>query len=209
MYTDVHCYCLDTFLLLELMWLYLWTIWPSRSIKAFATEDQTNETTVRLLVDHYCWWTTIVQGHYRTGLTKELTTSWHLAQQNITKAQKHQKEQYDKHVNMSKYEVRGRVMVFLPHSKTDKLSMPYHGPYRIVDVFGNTVRPMDKPKEKPILVNVDRVTLYLIELPNSSWLGPRVSTKKRKWAQTRYNLCTWTENYNLCSLGSVRTGSGC
>ena len=45
--------------------------------------------------------------------------------------------QYD--TNVLKYEVGGRVMVFMPHSKTDKLSLPYHERYRIADVFGITL----------------------------------------------------------------------
>ena len=61
-------------------------------------------------------------------------------------------------------------MVYMPHSKVDKLSLPYHGPYRVVDIFGNalSVRPVDLPSEKPILVNMDRVTSCPSKLPDSS-----------------------------------------
>lgn len=100
------------------------------------------------------------------------------------------KEQYNKHVKEPSYKIGGRVMVYMPHSKVDKLSLPYHGPYRIVDIFGNalSVRPVDRPNKKPILVNMDHVTSCPSELPDSSWLGPRVETPKRKQAKTRYNL---------------------
>ena len=82
-------------------------------------------------------------------------------------------------------------MVFMPHSKVDKLALPYHGPYCIVDVFGNTLslRPVDHPGEKLILVNMNHVTLCPSELRDSSWLGPTAGAQKRKRAETRYNLC--------------------
>ena len=80
-----------------------------------------------------------------------------MVKQNIDKAQQHQKVQYDKHSKEPKYQVRGRVMMFMSHEKTDKLSIPYHGPYRIVKVLTSVlfVRSVDKPSTKPILVNVN------------------------------------------------------
>ena len=124
---------------------------------------------------------------YCAELTRGLTKTWQVAKQNIGKAQQRQKVQYDKHSKEPKYQVAGRVMVFMPHEKTDKLSLPYHGPYRIVEVLTNglSVRPVDKPNMKPILVNVDRVTPCPPELADESWLGPK---KERKRARTRYNL---------------------
>ena len=91
------------------------------------------------------------------------------------------------HTKEPRYQVAGRVMVFMPHEKADKLSLPYHGPYRIIEVLTNglSVRPVDKPNTKPILVNVDRVTPCPPELADESWLGPK---KERKRARTRYNL---------------------
>ena len=51
-------------------------------------------------------------------------------------------------------------MVFMPHDtsgKDRKLALPYHGPYRIMDMRGNCVsfKPVDKPDDEPILVNLD------------------------------------------------------
>ena len=80
---------------------------------------------------------------------------------------------YDKHTMKPSYKLGGRVMVYMPHSKIDKLFLPYH--YRIVDVFENnlSVRRVDRPNEKPILVNMDCVTTCPSELPDLSWLGPQ------------------------------------
>ena len=60
-----------------------------------------------------------------------------------------------------------------------KLALPYHGPYCVIEVWGNgvSVRPVDKPEAQPILVNVDRVTPCPAELPDVSWLG----SKKKRW----------------------------
>ena len=64
----------------------------------------------------------------------------------------------------------------MPHETTvkkRKWTLPYHGPYQVMDVHlnGLTVKPVDRPEHNPIRVNVDQVTRYP-ELPNVSWLGP-------------------------------------
>ena len=69
-----------------------------------------------------------------------------------------------------------RVMVFMPQATTTKLkklALPYHGPYRVLEVQSNCllVRPVDKPDDKPILVSMDRVVKCSPELPGVSWLG--------------------------------------
>ena len=54
-----------------------------------------------------------------------------------------------------------------------RLSLPYNGPYRIVEVLTNglSVRPVDRPEMNSIRVNVDRVTPCPLELANESWLA--------------------------------------
>ena len=69
-------------------------------------------------------------------------------------------------------------MVFMPHEKTGKkrkLPLPYHEPFRIVEVLPNgvSVISVDRPQDELILVNVDRVTSCPDELPDTSWLGSR------------------------------------
>ena len=68
---------------------------------------------------------------------------------------------------------RGRVMVFMSYEKTGKktkLALPYHRPFRNVEVLPNgvSVRPVDRPQDERILVNVDRVTPSPDEFPETS-----------------------------------------
>ena len=124
---------------------------------------------------------------YRIELVAGLSEAWQLAQSEIKKAQKHQKKQHDKKAKDETFNVGDRVMIFMPHETTGKrrkLALPYHGPYRVMDVHlnGLTVKPVDRPGDNLIRVNVDRVTRCYSELPNVSWLGPnaRRSRKNRK-----------------------------
>ena len=53
--------------------------------------------------------------------------------------------------------------IFMPQEVTGKLrklALPYQGPYRVVDTtsHGVSVRPVNRPDLKPILVNLERVT---------------------------------------------------
>ena len=87
-----------------------------------------------------------------------------------------QKAPHDKRTWKLKLKVGDRVMVFMPHQTTGrsrKLVLPYYGPQRVLDVTsaGVSVRPVDRPDEEPILVNMDRVTKCPDELPNESWTG--------------------------------------
>jgi len=63
-----------------------------------------------------------------------------------------------------------------------KLALPYHGPYRVIDVADNTVSvwPVNRPNESPMLVHMERVTKCSDALPNISWLGPRGRCKHQK-----------------------------
>ena len=113
---------------------------------------------------------------YRTELVTGLSTAWDLARTCIAKAQKKQKLQYDKHSKPPTYRLGDRVMVYMPHEtsgKDRKLSLPYHGPYRVIDIRGNCVSltPVDNPDKEPILVNMDRIVPCHAEVPDSAWLG--------------------------------------
>ena len=79
-------------------------------------------------------------------------------------------------------------MVFMPKEtkrKARKLALPHYGPYRILEITptGVSIRPVDCPDECPILVNLDRVTRCLDELPNVTWLGPKSQRKCRECRQ--------------------------
>ena len=75
--------------------------------------------------------------------------------------------------------------MYMPYEQTGKnrkLSRLYFGPYRVLEVHPNgvTVRPVDRPNDKSIRVNLDRVTLCPVELPDESWLGRKRQTKKTR-----------------------------
>ena len=67
---------------------------------------------------------------------------WKQARQNICIGQAKQKKYYDRNPRSRKvsFEVGGRVMVYMPqeaHGKNWKLSLPYYGPCRIIEVESN------------------------------------------------------------------------
>ena len=147
---------------------------------------------------------------YRTSLVTGLTESWKLAKQNIASAQKRQKKFYDRSSKAPKYQIGDRVMVYMPYEdsgKLRKLALPYHGPYRVLDVTTNgvSVRPVDHPDQEPIRVNLDRVTKCPDELPDISWLGNtrKRSKKNRSVPPKLANVNRSTHTYNLRKRGPL------
>lgn len=121
---------------------------------------------------------------YQTELVVGLSEAWKIAQTNIARAQCRQKAQHDKRLRDLRLKVGDRVMIYMPHEasgKQRKLALPYHGPYRVLDVTpsGVSVRPVDRPKDEPILVNLERVTKCPEVLLDVWWLGPRRKRKQR------------------------------
>ena len=148
---------------------------------------------------------------YRSEVTLGLAEAWKTAQTNIALAQKRQKVQHDKKARVIPLKIGDRVMVFMPSETTGKqrkLALPYHGPYRVVDVADNTVsvRPVDKPDKLPMLVNMERVTKCSDALPNVSWLGPR-SRRKHQKKVTLNSPPKSTLNPNPSHNYNLRSGS--
>ena len=150
---------------------------------------------------------------YRTELTVGLTESWKQAKQNVCKAQTKQKKYYDHRSKEIDFKVGERVMVYMPQEaqgKNHKLALPYHGPYRILEVQTNCLllRPVDKPDMQAILVSMDRVTRCPKELPNTSWLGPK--PKRNKTRKSERNTVTTmppevsSHSYNLRSKANYK-----
>lgn len=137
-------------------------------------------------------------------MARGLSTAWEIARSEVSKAQCRQKKQYDKRAKPVNYREGMRVMVYMPQeatAKDRKLALPFHGPYRIMEVRSNCllVRPVDQPGGEPILVSMDRVVGCSDELPDISWLGkkkrrPRKvkpaqnAPAKRVPSQSRYPL---------------------
>ena len=143
-------------------------------------------------------------------MTLGLTEAWKTAQTNTALAQRSQKVQQDKEARVILLKIGDRVMVFMPSKTTGKqmkLALPYHGPYRVVDVTDNvSVRPVDKPDESPMLVNMERVTKCSDALPNVSWLGPR-SRRKHQKKVTLSSQPKSTLNPNPSHNYNLRSGS--
>ena len=122
---------------------------------------------------------------YKSELVYGLSESWKIAREQIKKAQKRQKRQYDRRARPKDIRVGDRVMVYMPYERTGKnrkLSRPYFSPYRVEEVHPNgvTVRPVDRPSHDTIRVNQDRVTLCPKELPDKAWLGKRFANKRAR-----------------------------
>ena len=120
---------------------------------------------------------------YKTDLVTNLTEAWQLARQNIKQAQRKQKQQYDRHSKIPKFQVGERVFVYMPNAKQGKnwkFAKPFHGPFRILELTHTnaSVRRVDKPQEHSIFVSLDRVRHCPEELPSGeTWFG---TTKKRR-----------------------------
>ena len=130
---------------------------------------------------------------YKVELGRGLSAAWETARSEIARAQQHQKKQYDKTAKPVAYKEGMRVMVFMPQETKDKnrkLALPYHGPYRVVEVRPNCllVRLVDRPDEKPILVSMERAVECSEELPDTSWQGKRDKRPRKRRGQNRYNL---------------------
>ena len=122
---------------------------------------------------------------YKEELLSGLTLAWKLARDNIQKAQGTQKQNYDrkctKDVNLK---AGDRVMVFMPaesQGKNWKLSRPFHGPYRVLQVTPTNaeVRLIDRPKDEPIFVALDRIRLCYTEQGDDSWSGHKKHRKRQ------------------------------
>ena len=123
---------------------------------------------------------------YKEELVRSLSDAWSSARENISEAQTRQKKFHDRKSSAPKIVVGDRVMVYMPkdsQGKNRKLARPYHGPYRVLSVTPTNVevRLADKPKDDPIFISLDRVTLCYPELDDTSWDGhTRHRRKPRK-----------------------------
>ena len=72
---------------------------------------------------------------YKGEMAIKFNKAWDLAQNNIKRAQKHQKAYYDKQSKLPRFKVGDRVFVYMPAAKATKaykFARPLHGPYRII-----------------------------------------------------------------------------
>ena len=122
---------------------------------------------------------------YKVELTRGLASAWKVAMSEVSKAQVRQKRGYDRKAKSRNYQEGGRVMVFMPAETTGKnrkLSLPYYGLYRILEAGTNTVlvRPVDKPAEQAIRINMERAVPCPKELPDQLWLGAKAERRRQR-----------------------------
>ena len=101
-----------------------------------------------------------------------------LAEENIKGAQVRQKKFYERKKQEVNLKAGERVMVFMPSDvkgENWKLARPFHGPYRVVTVYDNSVdvRLMNRPKTDCICVSLDRVRRCYPEQGDTPWTGPK------------------------------------
>ena len=79
---------------------------------------------------------------YKSELVHGLSEAWKLGRSEMQKSQKKQKYQYDCRSKQRNFQAGDRVMVYVPYERTgknQKLSRPYFGPYRVLEVHPNGV----------------------------------------------------------------------
>ena len=120
---------------------------------------------------------------YGTDIHVKMTGAWELARQSIGRAQKKQKDMYDKRVTGLTFREGERVFLYKPVDKTGearKFARPFHGPYRVTELGSNTakIRRVDKPDEESILVSLDRLRRCPQEIGTEFWTPDRGWRKK-------------------------------
>lgn len=122
---------------------------------------------------------------YKADLCSSLSAAWKLAKANIKKAQVSQKSYYDRSSKAVNLKPGDRVMVFMPaerQGKTWKLSRPFHGPYRVLNVTDTNVeaRLVDRPEDDSIFVHINRVRRCHPQQGDAVWKGPRDKRSHRR-----------------------------
>ena len=85
-----------------------------------------------------------------------------MARDQVKKAQKRQKKNYDRKSGDVSLRVGDRVFLFVPsmkQGKAHKFARPFRGPYRVVSLYENgaDIRPVDRPKQSTIRVSLNRL----------------------------------------------------
>ena len=115
--------------------------------------------------------------------TENMQKYWQLARDNIERAQRTQKQQYDKRCTASpdQFAIGDKVYCKTPRPRiglTKKLQKPFQGPMRIVDVNQTNARVSwaDSPRSKTKLVHLNRLKKAFDQEPLNS---PRITVARR------------------------------
>ena len=110
---------------------------------------------------------------YGVELYTKMSEAWEAARQQVTRAQRRQKQAYDRRAKIP-FQAGERVFLFKPAEQTGarrKFARPFHGPYRIAEIGTNTarIRPVDQPESEPLLVALDRLRRCPDEVGDKFW----------------------------------------
>ena len=136
---------------------------------------------------------------YKEELVSNLSEAWDLARHQVKKAQKAQKKAYDRRSKDVQFGVGERVFVYMPQDKATKaykFARPFHGPFRVVEVWetGLTVQPVDKPDEKTIRVAFNRVRRCPEPISNDEFWPPRRKSRRGRPKKAQKEQTVSTEN---------------
>ena len=95
---------------------------------------------------------------YKTMMVQHTSDAWRLSRDNISKAQKKQKAQHDRHAIPAEFDVGDCVFVLIPAARSGpayKLVWPFHGPFRVIATDTNVVEV--RPKAAILRVSKCRV----------------------------------------------------
>ena len=131
----------------------------------------------------------VLETDYAKELFAETKRAQQLAKQNIEKAQKAQKQQYDKHSHYSTISKGNLVMLKVePRFKLDRL---YRGSYRVQGVTPTNVfiRPVNDPNGEVLDVSIQQVSKCSEMLSSAiPWMGH--TNKQRRRRRIKKSSCT-------------------
>ena len=116
---------------------------------------------------------------YGSEMEIKMSEAWGLARQCIGKAQKSQKQYYDRKCRLPNFKVGERYKPAEKTGEARKFARPYHGPFRILELDVNTarIRRVDRPQDEPILVALDRLRRCPDEIADEYWPPDKKKSK--------------------------------
>ena len=152
---------------------------------------------------------------YGIELHDKMSTAWELARQAVKRAQKRQKDHYDRGTTTLPFREGERVYLYKPMEKTGaarKLARAFHGPYRVREMGDNTasIVRVDRPEEGPMLVSLGRLRRCPRELNDEFWPPKKSGGRKRTRAVVHQPAPPQSQQESQVDspAGEVTPGSG-
>ena len=130
---------------------------------------------------------------YGIELHQKMSAAWELARQSVKRAQRRQKDYYDRWATALPFRVGERAFLYKPMEKTGearKLARPFHGPYRIQEMGTNTatIVCINQPEGEPLLVSLERLRRCPKELGNECWPAGRGKRRRKVDTATKKTM---------------------